>query len=797
MIMASKTNSFLVIIIYLIFPLTLYSKGFTIEGTVYNDNGETLPGVNISLNGGKYGTACNSEGHFRFENLPQGTYSLTASFIGYNNFTKTINLADENITLTIKMEPSHYMLDEVRVEENQRQIVNRAESITIERIQQDFLKNQQAGSLMQTLRQLPGVHSMNVGTGMSKPMIRGLGFYRVLFTNNGIRQAGQHWSSHIGLSIDQHCIEQMEIVKGPSSLRYGSDAIGGVINILPRSIPERGEFSGEVSFTGKSNTFWLGSTAAVSGRRGNFYFHANATHNSFGDYKVPDTDVFLLPAPVGAAHATHEVDLGDYVLNTAGVENAASFTSGLVKPWGNSYLNFSYHSSKNGFFDWMGLRHEENRKMHQENRREINYPYQQIDNYSINHFTNRFFGENKLEIALGYQYNTSGEHCVLTDRTGNRREDIEYYRSLDNLELKLDLHSVNANILYSLRSYENHKFDFILNKGYEKNLIDGYAHIIPEYERISAGAAIVHRYNYTEQWVVNTGLRMDFHNLFMEESLNPDPAFGDSIFNPEYGKTFIGTAGSFGVNYLYDDNMVFKVNIGKSYRMPSVYELGAYGLHRHEGRFERGDLNIKPEEAWQLDVGFEKISDNLEFSLSPFVNYFTNYLFLNPTPELRSEGQVYEYHQNVALLYGGEASVEYTFSDKLRFRTGLEYVYALNVDLMRPLPFTPPFSVTSKLTYFLDDIGVFTGNRICFEAVKTGAQNNTVPNELNTPGYYSLNINLRTDIKVFDNPAKVRFKASNILDNRYYDHVSFYRRLRIPEQGRGFQLFLSIPFSNK
>lgn len=795
--MLLKTNRYINIVWVILFSINTYSQKISIEGTIINEKGETLPGVNVSLNNGLYGASCDAGGYFKFDNLPIDKYLLTASFIGYRTYSKTIRPDnDEVISLTIELEPTQYLLDVFQVTENRHKRVNRSESITIETIGQDFFVNEQAGSLMQSLRRLPGVHSMNMGTGVSKPMIRGLGFYRVLFAKNGIKQGGQLWNSHIGLSIDQHCIEQMEVVKGPSSLRFGSDAIGGVINILPQNIPEKGKISGEVSLIAKSNTGWLGSSVGVSGRTGDFYFHINTTYNNYSDYKIPDTDVFLLPAPVGAVEATHEVELGEFVLNTAGREKAASLTTGIVKPWGNSYFNISYHSSKTGFFDWMGLRHEKQRKLHQEDKRAIKIPYQKIDNYSINHFTNSFFGDNKLEIALGYQYNVSSEHSPLTDRTGNRRDDIDHFRNLDNLELKFDLHNITANILYSIRSFENNKLDFILNTGLEKNFIDGYNHIIPEYKKSSAGVAVVHRHDFSPQWVFNSGLRLDIHDIFMKESLNPDPAYGDSIFNPEFDNIFIGTAGSLGVNYLSDKNTIFKINFGKSYRVPSAYELGAYGLHRHEGRFEKGNPELDPEEAWQLDIGFEKNTDNYELRISPFINYFSNYLFLNPTPELRIEGQVYEYHQNVALLYGGEASIDYSFNERVTLKTGAEYVYALNLDLMRSLPFTSPFSMISVLTYQLKNINVFGNNRICIEGLWVGAQNNTVPNELNTPGYFSLNINLRTDIKIFKNPVKLRFRARNVLDNRYYDHVSFYRRMRIPEQGRDFQLFIKIPFSN-
>lgn len=788
------TRFLIIFFIYLFSNIGGFSNNFSIEGKVYNDNGEILPGVHLKLNSDKFATSCNSKGQFLFEGLEKGQYYLTASYIGYETLTKIILLEEADINIIVNMTPSEYMLEEVHITGNQRQRARKTQSISVEMLDRDFFKDHRSGSLMQTISQLPGVSSMNVGTGVSKPIIRGLGFYRVLFAQNGIRQAGQHWSNHTGLSIDQHCVQQLEVIKGPASLRFGSDAIGGVVNVLPRTIPEKGEVSGEVSLIGKTNTQWVGTSAVVSARNNNFYFHANATYNNFGDFKIPDTDYFLEPSPVGAPEAGHKIEIDDYLLNTAGEEKAASVTAGMLRDNGNSYFNFSYHSGKSGFFDWMGMRNKEFRELHEENRREVRVPYQKVDNYSISHFTNRYFNDNKLEVSLGYQYNVSSEHALLSDRTGNRADDIKYYRSLDNLELELDLHSITGNILYSLRSYENHTIDFIVNSGYEINNIDGYSHIIPEYEKKSIGKAVIYKYNLSNQWIVNSGFRVDLHDFFMYESLNPDPAFGDSIFNQEFENLYVGTAGSLGFNYLPDENTIIRTNLGKSYRIPSAYELGAYGLHRHEGRFEHGDLDLKPEEAWQIDVGYERSFDNAKFAITPFVNYFTNYLFLNPSPELRPEGQVYEYKQSVALLYGGELSVEYTFFDKVRFRSGTEYVYALNLDLMRPLPFTPPFSSLNALSYMFDDLLIFTNSRICFESVFVGAQNNTVPNELKTPEYFSFNINLRTDIKLYSKPIKFRFKVRNVFDSNYYDHISFYRRLRIPEPGRDFQLFINIPF---
>jgi iron complex outermembrane recepter protein len=785
---------FFITVFFLSLPALVHSHGVTISGVVLDNDNQTLPGVTISLNDGNFGTISDKNGVFVFKELPTAPYRLAASFVGYQTYTVTLEPVSHEFQITIRLEVMEYALDEVVISNSRRESMRRAESMSIDVVGGDFLNANRSGSLMQTLQTIPGVHSMNIGSGVSKPVIRGLGYYRVVFAQNGIKQSGQLWSSHTGLSIDQQSIHHLEIIKGPASLRFGSDAIGGVINTLPAHIPQQGAFGGQVSLTGKTNTRWLGASAGVSARRGNMYMHANITHNNFGDFKVPFTDVFILPAPVSSADASHEVELGDYVPNTAGRESAFSLTTGIVRPWGNSYVDFNFHSTKTGFFDWMGLQRQSTREEHGLSNRDIRIPYQEVDNYSLYHFTNVFFGENKLELALGYQYNVSGEHSPLFDRTGNRREDLAYFRDRDNLELELSLHTVSANVAYSLRSHDKQRIDFVLNTSWEGNLIDGYSHILPEYNRLSAGAGVIHQYSLSPEWVLNSGARVDLHWFEMKEALNPDPVFGDPVFNPDYSNVFRGTAFSLGLNYLPDRNTVLKAHIGKSYRIPSAYELGAYGLHRHEGRFERGDIHINPEQSWQLDLGLDKSWENLEISFSPFVNYFTNYLFLNPTPVLRPEGQVYEYQQTVALLYGGEISVDKTLSDRISLVAAAEYVYAVNLDKMMSLPFIPPLSVFSKARYRFNNTGLVNNSRFCVEGVWAGAQNFTVPNELNTPGYFLLNASFCTDLRIGRNQAELSLKVRNILDSKYYNHISFYRRMRIPEPGRDVQLFITVPF---
>lgn len=202
-------------------------------------------------------------------------------------------------------------LNEFKVDGSIREQLKRNESISIERLDDIILDANKGSSLMQTLAFIPGINFMSIGTGSSKPIIRGMGYYRVLVARNGIKSEGQQWSNHHGIPIEQQTVRYVDFIKGPASLQYGSDAIGGVIDLITSFIPKRNGLRGEVTMEVKSNTNWLGCSANFSYRKGAVYGTFMVNQNSFTDFKIPATESFLLPAPVSLSEASHKVKLGD------------------------------------------------------------------------------------------------------------------------------------------------------------------------------------------------------------------------------------------------------------------------------------------------------------------------------------------------------------------------------------------------------------------------------------------------------------------------------------------------------
>lgn len=159
-------------------------------------------------------------------------------------------------------------LSEVVVTETYRHAQAKKTALTTDILRKDFLDKHFTGNLVQAIENVPGVHSMDIGAGFSKPMIRGLEFNRIAVSENGIKQEGQQWGADHGLKIDTFNVEGVQILKGPASLLYGSDAMGGVIEILPAQAPAEDQVFGEASFIYKSVNEAFGGSLMLGVKKG-------------------------------------------------------------------------------------------------------------------------------------------------------------------------------------------------------------------------------------------------------------------------------------------------------------------------------------------------------------------------------------------------------------------------------------------------------------------------------------------------------------------------------------------------
>ena len=776
---------------------------YKLSGTVSADDGNVLPGASVVLSPGQKGSISEANGKFYFSGLKAGTYILKVSFMGYNSFSDTIKIsASQNIR--IKMKPSVTTLQEVIVEDNYAQTKNREDSRNVEVVDEQFVKMNLSGSLMKSLERLPGVSTIDIGSGQSKPVIRGLSFNRIVVAENGIKHEGQQWGEDHGLEIDQYAVDRVEVIKGPASLMYGSDAIGGVINIKQLGVPAENSFGGSVDLTGKSNNYLLGTSVNIFARKKALFFTGRVTLLDFGDYRVPTNtvDIYSYKAALYKNH----------LRNTAGNEQNFHFSFGAVGERFSSRFFFSDLHTKSGFFaNAHGLEPRNvDTGLHDSSNRDIQYPYQEVNHIKITN-QSEWRGDNiNAELELGFQNNFREEKSQYVSHGYMPPVFPDTLSFPADLERQFDknVYSGNLKLTYNLDAV--FRVTAGVNTELQKNNIDGRGFVIPEFTQFAAGGFLFGKYYLSPSTILQAGLRFDYGRINTEEYYDwfPSPIVtdGDTVWSylqraPEITRTFKNISWSLGINQNWE-KLSLKANIGKSFRMPIAKELAANGVNYHRFSYEVGDPDLSPEVSYQLDLGAEYSSTAWAIGITPFLNYFPNYIYLNPSSEhdrLYGNGnQVFYYRQSRVLRFGGEIHSHYQIIKPVTVGIIGEYVYSEQLSGEKKgftLPFAPPASLLFNVKYTPVNVGWIKNPYVSVDYKLVAQQNRIVPPEEKTDGYTFMNLSLGGNLNFGERNITAAFQVQNVFNQKYFNHTSYYRLINVPEAGRNFILTINIPFN--
>jgi iron complex outermembrane receptor protein len=789
---------------------------YVLKGTVINENNNPLAGASVYLHQAKRGTTTNNKGEFFIDNLDIGSYEIEISFVGYKTLKETISVTVEK-KYSFQLEVAALSLQEVVVADNYAETRKKEESLNIEIVNDDYLKQNLGGSLMNSLERLPGVTTIDIGSGQSKPVIRGLGFNRVVVIENNIKHEAQQWGADHGLEIDQYAVDNIEVIKGPASLMYGSDAIGGVINLKNNILPKDNSFGGSVDLSGKTNNDFIGSSVSIYGRKKLLFADFRATVIDYGDYKVPadSVDIYSYRVPLYKNH----------LRNTAGKEHDLHFSTGIIQKRFHNKLIISYVDSKSGFFaNAHGLEPRNvDSELHDASSRDIQYPFQEVNHFKVINSGFYQWEQLKLEFDLGYQQNMRQEWSqyvshgympsVFPNDTLLFNPDIER-------QFNKSVYSGNIKLLYNISDIT--RINVGVNNEYQYNKIDGRGFIIPEYRKNNAGAYALVKHSLSEVSNLQFGIRYDYGTMNTKEYFdwftspvieNEDTTFHYLQRAEAIYRSFSSLTWSAGYNY-YPGIWSYKFNVGKSYRMPIAKELAANGVNYHHFSYEVGNADLSPEVSYQIDAGIEYHSEKIAVGTTPFVNYFSNYIFLNPTSghdRLYGNGnQVFYYTQSEVIRYGAELHTHIELFENIQLGAIAEYVYSQQLSGEKKgftLPFSPPFSAIFNLKYhrqkltriFPDKNGKGLVENVYFSVDYrvTAPQNNIVPPEVTTDGYQLINIGAGGDVIIGSQVIDVSFQVHNLLNTKYFNHTSYYRLINLPEAGRNFIVNISIPFSLK
>ena len=758
---------------------------------------EPIPGVSIYFPDLKVGTISKPDGTYSIDKLPATKLLVQVRFIGYKMVTRQIDLSKEQ-TLDIQLEVSVTEISEVVVTGQTGGVENNRTPSPIAVIPRiDMLQNSST-NIIDALAYTPGVSQITTGTGISKPVIRGMGYNRVVVINDGIRQEGQQWGDEHGIEIDDNTVNRVEILKGPASLAYGSDAMAGVINMLSAPTLPEGSVKGNISSNYQTNNGLIGYSLNQSGNKQGFIWDVRYSNK--------------------LAHA-YQNKYDGWVYNSGFREQAATVVLGINRSWGYSHLHLGAYALKPGIVE--GERDETSGKFIKADESVASWsdfhsyqpdaPFQKIAHYKAVWNSSVFIGQSRLEATLGFQQ--------------NQRKEFE---SADEYGLFFLLNTVNYDLKYLFPEKNNWKFSAGVNGMGQKSENRGIEFLVPAYRLFDFGIYTIAN-KKIGKLDLSGGIRFDSRSetgdaLYLNNSdekttaTDPDATERFKAIN----KKLTGFSGSLVGTYQISEAVYTKMNVSRGFRAPNIAELGSNGVHEGTLRYELGNENLKPETSLQFDFIFGINTTHVSTELDLFTNRVNHFIYINKTAD-QSDNPIYEglpvfqFSEGDAQFYGGEFQFDVHPHpwDWLHIENSFSYVRGTLLNQPEDshnLPFIPAPVWVSDLKFELGNpVKWMNQAYLKIGMDKTWVQNHVYSafdTESKTPGYTLLNAGFGSDF-VFGHRSRfsLYISANNLANVAYQSHLSRLKyaginpateRTGIYNMGRNisFKLLIPIDFSD-
>ncbi len=607
-------------------------------------------------------------------------------------------------------------------------------------VDRNSLRMSPATNIVDAVAKLPGVSQVSTGSGISKPIIRGLGYNRVLVVADGVRQEGQQWGDEHGVEIDGNAVSSVEVLKGPASLLYGSDALAGVLKLNTDPVVPLGKMRLNVNSEYHTNSGLV-----------NYSFNFGGNKQGFS-WNVRYGDKF--------AHA-YKTPIDGYVPNSQFRERAFSGMLGINKNWGHTRVTGSYfhltpsiaEGERDPLTGELVQLYADTKTYHH------GLPYQQVYHYKAVLDNSFYLGEGRLNAVLGYQQ--------------NRRQEFE---EPDQYGLYLKLHTVNYNVHYVTRRLGG---DWRITSGvsgmWQRSLNEGDEFLIPDYGLSDFGAFITTTAN-VGNWALNGGVRFDNRHLNSRELMDD----GELRFLA-FKRNFNGFTASVGAVWHVTEQLDLRANAARGFRAPNISELASNGVHEGSLRYEVGNHDLKPEFSLQFDLGAELTTSWLDAQLSLFSNRIDNYIFIHRTGEVYDdEFMTYRYDSGDAQLLGGEFAVDIHPWHFLHLGTSFALVNAMQLhqpEESKYLPFTPAPRWQSDIKWEILHDGRVLNNAFVSLGVdynfKQDHYYRADDTETATPAYCLLNAAIGTDIMFKGHSvACLSIMGTNLTNKAYQSHLS-------------------------
>lgn len=722
------------------------SSAQSFEGKVINSKNEQQGIPYATVHFVSLGTTvqADSAGSWVVSAVPKGFNHIIVKAVGFRTVHADVDL-QEGAVATVSMEPLHHQLDKVIVSNNG--YLHRESITSVESHKVSDLNSVHHSTIGQSIATIPGVYQTSIGVGISKPVIRGLSGSSVVTYVGGLRIENQQWGDDHGLPITSLGISNVEVIKGPASLLYGADALGGVLYFVDAPYAEKKSLSGFASSTYEHNSRGVVNQAGIRYSGEKFRVQAYGGYDNFADYQVAG---------------------GQQALNSRFRQSSSKLLMGCARKNWTIDLKYNFYGARIGL---PGHTHDSvpdpSSFLTDNQNRGENVPAMVVTNHFVSLDNKFFFNNQEVYFTLGHTYNGLDEH-----------EEKFFF---PDIIMRLN------NTLYNVkwRSKISRQLETIVGSQgmlqVNSNGEEAVERLIPDGQTTDVGAYALLKYRKGKYRFL-TGARFDYRQITTDDG--------------EYSNSFNGINYSAGVARLGEISTA-RIAVSSGFRAPNTSELLSDGIHHGTFRYEIGNAQLKSENALQVDASYAIHLDDLEFIVNPFYNRIANYIYIQQTDSTVGSYDVYGYEQaRYAHLFGADVGVHFHphRAHWMHIESSLSNVFAED-EFQKPVPLIPQSRWNTELRIKLNSSSTFKIQHIVLQHRYFFKQNRLGMLETATPSFHLLNaaVNMVYQLKT---PIFVSLGVRNILDNRFIDHLSRLKSLGIPNPGINVYVSVKYQFSN-
>lgn len=730
----------------LLFPIffAVVAHCQTIRGKVVDRNGLGIPNVIVSVSAINKKTLTAADGTFRISNIPPGNYRLRLARIGYKGKTVRFSVSERRggDTLSIIMESHTISLKKVVVTAEPRPTSISRVSQFVSVVDKQELAANVGSSPSSGLSDLPGVSMVHSGPFTEKPVIRGLGYQRVVILEDGMRHEYQSWDDDDSPGIDALSLQRIEVVRGPNSVLYGSDALGGVINYIHDDGTLQGTdtsaMRGSVTLEGLTNNTEGALHAGLSGKTEEGRYYLDVTARGAGNVQTPHG---ALP-------------------NTGGSELDFEGSVGPRISWGKLLVGYSRFQQ-----------HRNILALGNDDDNDGASPYQ-LTTHDRAWFSYKSLPSlSAMSVDLEVQQNSGAEYT-----------DDDAPSPINNLRQRAA--SVNAKYYYT--GLKDNSATIGVSGTELVNATLGPEPVIPAFGQTDGALFLFDDYHLYD-FDLSAGARYD-HRYLKTSSNTALNLTGQT-------RTYHAFTGSLGLLWHASDAFSLGMDVGSGWRAPNVDELFINGLQEGSLMYKMGNPNLLPEQSFSTDINARISGNSISGEISAYYNRISRYIYLGPTGSIDSASGFMKYleDQANATLAGADARLSGRITKRFTLTLGGDFIIARNEDAHTWLPLTPANRIILQVRYDFRSTGGFREPYFAAGSDIVFSQNRTAPHELRTGGYTVFNLHFGCILTAFQRNIRIDCQVHNLLNRAYYDNMSLYR-LYGYEPGFDFRFNVTVPF---